>query len=138
VNTERLRELAEHLRSVSPEKFDMGRWCGTACCIAGHTIRLAGERPNERRDLGGFTNRRDAQGYFLTYQSAAMEWLDIPWGVSEELMVPKHAIAYHALPQEAAVVVDHLAENGWVNWDIIIPTIQERVAREAGAEKTSG
>ena len=40
MNKERLEQLADHLEKLPPEKFSMDLWCGTTCCIAGHTNLL--------------------------------------------------------------------------------------------------
>ena len=41
MNKERLTKLAEHLRTVSPENFNMENWqCGTAACAVGHACMI--------------------------------------------------------------------------------------------------
>ena len=45
MNTNKLRTLAAYLRTVPPEKFDMGVWsretyCGTTACAVGHACDI--------------------------------------------------------------------------------------------------
>lgn len=39
INKERLLLVADHIETY-PEQFDQLRWCGTACCVAGLTVKL--------------------------------------------------------------------------------------------------
>ena len=45
MNRENLDKLINHMAQLEPEQFEMSEWCGTACCIAGHTAILLGIDP---------------------------------------------------------------------------------------------
>jgi len=42
VNREKMEILLAVLLDVPAERFDMGYWCGTACCAAGHYMEKQG------------------------------------------------------------------------------------------------
>jgi len=41
INAPRLRKVLEHV-TEHPEEYDQEYWCGTTCCVAGHTTSMAG------------------------------------------------------------------------------------------------
>lgn len=60
MNVENLNKLIEHLKAIPDEQFNMGEWCGSAYCIAGHACLLAGEPDN---DIGFARVLQVAQGW---------------------------------------------------------------------------
>lgn len=83
----RLRQLAKRMRRVKAEKFNMdywflrrrkpnGRgWCGTAACLAGHTVLLMGRKPVFGR--GGDIGNECKNGHQLEVSVAAKRWLGL-------------------------------------------------------------
>lgn len=96
MNKERLEMLAKHLEKLPRKEFDMGHWCGTACCIGGYIEKLFGLPENGRiavaRDVVGL-NPVQANQLFFGETSAK------------------------ATPQQAASVVRHLKDTGKVEWE---------------------
>lgn len=70
-------EVARDLRSgvIPPEKYYQGRYCGTACCIAGHIARRFGF-PEDRAafwvgSLPHMKSLTDNDGLFTGFHSTA-------------------------------------------------------------------
>ena len=102
MNKERLEMLAAHLEMLPSEEFDMDKWCGTACCIAGHVFKLASLKPTS----------------FTAFKAA--QWLGSDYSTLRPLFIPNPEMApspYFATPQQAASVVRHLNDTGVVAWE---------------------
>lgn len=41
MNIKLFREVVDYIKD-HPEEWDQAHWCGSSCCIAGHTIRMFG------------------------------------------------------------------------------------------------
>jgi hypothetical protein len=37
-----LRKMARYMKALPPNKFHQGTWCGTPCCVGGHTVMHLG------------------------------------------------------------------------------------------------
>lgn len=124
MNVERIRQLAAHLRDpATAPHFDIDNWlavvggneaerpigeiiheCGTVACIAGHAVALfsPGERLSEA----------------LIWDAAA-KLLELSGGESGHLFLPHQgALSFHISATDAAVVLDHLADTGVIDWSI--------------------
>lgn len=102
MNKERLELLADHIEKLPPEKFDMWQWCGTACCVAGHAISLAGIRPRHKDETPGL----------------AQKWLGLTMDQRTALFSPIGRLgAMSSPPKRAAAVVRHLKDTGKVEWE---------------------
>lgn len=107
MNTERLEMLAAHLEKLPREEFNMGTWCGTACCIAGHLMSIEGRW-------------RPAHGNCFQWEEYALpvaaDLLELSFEDAADLMgcEPHNE---NATPQQAASVVRHLKDTGKVEWE---------------------
>lgn len=90
----RLRQLAKRMRRVKAEKFDMsnwftrhrsitGGWCGTAACLAGHTVLMLGKKPVFAR--GAQEGWLCRNGRERTVAAVAQEWLGLTSEQAEQL-----------------------------------------------------
>jgi len=103
MNKERLAKLANRLSRIEPEKFNMNLWCGSACCIAGHTYALfSEERPSER---------------WSEVVEGAEKILKLDPTQSWPLMHPRIGRAWNATPKQAAKVIRNLIKTGKVEWE---------------------
>lgn len=129
MNVERIRQLAAHLRKPAPAShFNMDRWlqadieddddrpigvvlneCGTAACIAGHAVALF--RPMEK--VHEFAIWRTAEGL-----------LGLTADQSSDLFLPGVEWV-EASAEQAALVLDHLASTGEVEWPIVHASLTE-------------
>lgn len=124
MNVERIRQLAAHLSEpATAPHFDMDNWlsvmgedeaerpigeiiheCGTVACIAGHAVALFS--PSERISEA------------LIWDTAA-KLLGLSGGESGNLFLPHQgAQSFNISAADAAVVLDHLADTGLIDWSI--------------------
>ena len=66
-----------------PDKFHMGSWCGTACCIAGHVVQIADPEcmriVMERRLPGYWISDRAAELLELSNDEASRLFFVATW-----------------------------------------------------------
>lgn len=78
MNIEFARRVAKRLRDIPPELYTQEVWatqtaCGTACCVAGHTVLEGGY--SVTRDKYGITGCRLADGEVEEFDKAASRLL---------------------------------------------------------------
>ncbi len=104
--------------------------CGAPCCMAGHACSLFSPDYGKVKDKVEETNDRSFVG------KHASDLLGLSWDEGRRLFDPKSANVmldnsgfklFNTLlldmitPKDAATVLDHLAETGEVNWDVLLP-----------------
>ena len=102
----RLRQLADHIGGLPPERFDMHEWCGTAVCMGGHSAALFGGEPHRQGDALGLTPSQEAALFLPSTSCCLQAWFD------------RGRTPFTATNSEAARVLDHLLETGEVNWAV--------------------
>lgn len=101
MNRDRLQKLADHLRTVPPEQFDMSFWwCGTAGCAAGHACQIP-----EFREAGLVI-----YGCFIVYPkrfapfdpslvssfNSVMDFFELEYGAAKYIFLPSQYAVDHA------------------------------------------
>lgn len=120
VNVTNVKTLADIIRQqphVSAEHetgFDMSVWehdCGTPACIAGWASSLACP---EGRPKTSYGRTMDAE-------EVANIWLDLTYQEGSDLYIASglNVELSRITPEQAATVLDHLAETGKVDWSVI-------------------
>lgn len=120
MNKEYILELADFLETIQPgaeSGFNMnwymnkncndysGHKCGTVACIAGWiALRDGQEEPAE------------------WYTKYGAKKLGIDLDLAFKLFSPRRIWAYDATPQQAAIVLRHLANTGEVDWNVAFPS----------------
>ena len=110
MNVERVKQLAEHMRGLPPERYNQRCFvhsCGTPACIAGHAAHLAGEFPGRKTPPDVFD---------LRVYNAASRWLGLGFKHTDDLFRAYPFDRYEPTNIEAANVLDILAETGKVDW----------------------
>jgi len=91
MNIERLQKLADHLRGVPPEAFDLDQWsCGSVACAVGHACLIPefaeqgltlkkSENRNFLEPVFGFSEGWDAVSYFFDICEEDAEHLFGAW-----------------------------------------------------------
>jgi len=104
LNKTNLKVVADHLRIIPSEQFDMCGWiqenteCGTKACIGGHTVLLLGNR----KDRAKYANISDYAAYLLGLTEEQEKLLFCGgWADSDNI--------------EAADVLDELRTTGKIN-----------------------
>lgn len=70
-NKAKIRKLIARLRRIKPERYNQSRWCGTACCIAGHAARMEGWK-----NAGWAFVRKDGEKVSVEYVARRILGLD--------------------------------------------------------------
>jgi len=89
MNVELLEKVKQHIIN-EPQSFEMGNWCGSACCIAGWTCVLAGATPHYRYpgdEESGDTGFVKYNGDVILADQLATILLDISRKQSAELFL---------------------------------------------------
>lgn len=94
-----LRKLADHLDSVEPEAFNQAEWCGTACCIAGHAVKVF----PELLQVDGFIVKRGQHSGAYAFADA----IGLDFGDADFLT---SGGAYHVTPPAAAAACRAIAD----------------------------
>lgn len=112
MNKDRLTTLANHLRTVPPEKLDMKNWtCNTAACAVGHAATMVDLITQGFYLAGG---RIPAYGDLRAW-AAVEAFFDIRWPAGRHLFDAQHYRA-HPTPNEVADRIDYFVEHdGAVN-----------------------
>lgn len=104
MNIDRLTRLANYLRQLPVEDFDMNTWdeCDSAGCIGWHAVDLFGKY-SPLRSMG----------------EQAKEALDLDYDRADDLFFPHDPIYFGATPTQAARVIEYLVKTGEVDWGIV-------------------
>lgn len=99
-----LTDLAEFLKVLPPEKFDMESSCGSVCCIGGWVQKV------NRAPIEEPLSRSVSKLGPSIRQASALCYADTPDG--SDIYYP----AWGATPKQAARAVEILRDEGIVDW----------------------
>lgn len=112
MNKKRLQKLADHLRTVPPEKLNMDEWnCGSASCAVGHACSIpefAAEGLSlELSFFGNLIPFFDG----LENWAAVHDFFDLSEDEAQELF-GSDAYQDHVTPSEVSAAIEYFIANG--------------------------
>ena len=108
MNKERLTLLANHLRTVPPERLDMTVWtCGTVACAVGHACTIP-ELQEQGLSLSWISRSPDYAGE--RGWAAVTKFFDLSWGASK-LLFNSDSYVKPPTPTEVADRIDYFVEH---------------------------